>query len=554
MNNNVKFISKLLDEFLSSCNLKKDVIIERPNNKQFGHFSTNLALLLKKDLKDNPCNIANEIIEFINKKQLKCFSKIECVKPGFINFSFKSDFLIKTIEEVLSLKENYGKGKKKNYKFSLEIVSANPTGELHIGHARNGAIGDTIARVMKFCGYDVIAEYYTNDAGVQVNILVTTVFINYLNLLGINKEIPDECYKGDIYKDLAQLFVDEFKDKFKNLNVNNFIIEDSKVHKIFRDKSLNFFMDRIKLTLKELRINIDYYISEQEAYDLKLIDNLLKKYEKTNSTYEKDGALWLKTEKHGDQKDRVLRKSDGTYTYLTPDIASHCSKYDRGKPDKIIDFWGGDHHGYITRLKIGVKVAGYNKDDLIEIQTIQMVRIIQDGKELKMSKRKGTALWIKDIVETVGVNYVRFMLTSKSQDTHMDFDINLFNDKTSKNPLFYIQHALFRSENIVEQANSDEKFGTTKTFNLLNSEQENELLLEMDLFQDYLVSTVKHRKPNILCEYVQNLARLFHAYYNDYKVLDYKNINLSNQRIMFVKSFNQVLTNAITLIGIEFKK
>ncbi|AHF58026.1 arginine--tRNA ligase [Spiroplasma eriocheiris] len=552
MNNNIKIVEDLLASYLASKNLEKEIIIEKPRQEGFGHLSTNLALLLAKDLKANPREIANEIISYIKEKDQQSFKEISLAGPGFINFTIANAQLHKIMTDVLTLKTNYGKSQPKNYTYNLEIVSANPTGFLHIGHARNGAIGDSVARILRFAGFNVQTEYYVNDAGNQINILAITVFTCYQTLLGKEVTPPEEAYKGDMYLDVAQKFVDKYQDKYVDLTYGeDYKLSDPVAHELFRNESVALFLDIIKEQLKLFRVDIEYYSSEKAIYAGGKIDAVLEQYDKLGKTYHKDGALWLKTTDFGDEKDRVLVKNNGDYTYITPDLAVHNERLQRSKADHLVNFWGGDHHGYIIRMLAGLALLGYPKD-ILEIDMIQMVRLLKDGQEYKMSKRKGTAVWLIDLIEEIGVDPIRYMLSSKTPQSHMDLDVGLLKEHSSKNPVYYAQYATARCNSVLKQAAANNiSFDDVSSFELLTTDKELNLLNDIDLFNRYVESSAKMRQPHLICDYIQNITRQFHSYYNEFKVINLENLALTKQRLCFIQVVYQVLSNAFNLIGVD---
>ncbi|WP_374696201.1 arginine--tRNA ligase [Spiroplasma endosymbiont of Polydrusus formosus] len=552
MNTNIKLIENLLQEYLKASNLTIPVMIEKPHQEGFGHLSSNLALLLAKYLKKTPNKIAAGIIAFIEKDNKSYFKKIEIAGAGFINFTLADEQLHRVINDVLKLQETYGHSVPKKVTYNLEIVSANPTGFLHIGHARNGAIGDSVARILRAAGYHVQTEYYVNDAGNQINTLVVTIFVNYLNLLVKKIEFPPEVYRGEMYNDVAKYFVDHYQDKFVNLTFDkDYKIIDPEVHQIFRQKSIDLFLDIIKNQLKLFRVDIEYYSSEAAMYEGGKIDATLLQYDKLGKTYERDGALWLKTTDFGDDKDRVLVKSNGDLTYITPDLAAHNERLMRSKADKLVNFWGGDHHGYIARMLAGLQLLGYQKD-VLDIDMIQMVRIIKDGAEYKMSKRKETVVWLIDLIEEIGVDPIRYMLASKSAQSHMDLNIEILKEHSSKNPVYYAQYATARCSSVLQQAKKNKiSVSGVTSFELLTSQKELYLLNEIDLFNRCIEGAAKLRQPHLICDYVQSIARQFHSYYNESKIINLDNLELTKQRLVFIKVIYQVLSNAFNLLGIN---
>lgn len=555
MNNNIQLIKNILQNYLKKNNLIIPIIIEKPNKKKFGHLTTNLAFLLSKKIKKNPIKIAEEIIFFLKKNNNFYFEKIEIAGAGFINFTLTNIQLHKVINNVLKKQKKYGYSTKKKFTYNLEIISANPTGFLHIGHARNGAIGDSVGRILKAAGYRVQTEYYVNDCGNQINILAITIFIYYLNLLGKKIKLPSNTYCGYIYNDIAKYFVNRYHDKFINLTFNNnHQISDPKIHKIFRKKSVYLFFKIIKKQLKLFRIDIKYYSFESSMYKEKKIKKLLKHYNKLKKIYKKDGALWLKTTDFGDDKDRVLIKSNNDLTYITTDLISHNERLIRSKADKLINFWGGDHHGYIMRIIAGLRLLGYKKD-ILDINIIQMVRLIKNGVEYKLSKRKGNIFWLVDLINEIGINQIRYILVSKSSKSHMDLDINILKEQSFKNPIYYIQYAAVRCNSLLKYAKMNNiNIININNFNLLILQKELNILNEIDLFNYYIELSAKLRQPYIICDYIQNIAKQFHSYYNELKIIDFNNLNLTKQRLIFIKIIYQILLNSFNLLGIDFIK
>lgn len=405
---------------------------------------------------------------------------------------------------------------------------------------------------MRAAGYKVQTEYYVNDAGNQINILAITFFVSYLNLLGKKTKLPSEAYRGDMYNNMAKYFVDNYQDKFINLTFDkNYKISDPKVHEIFRKKSVDLFLNIIKNQLKIFKVEIEHYSFEYSMYQEGKIDIILKQYAKLGKTYKQDGALWLKTTDFGDDKDRVLVKSNGDLTYITPDLASHNERLIRSKADKLVNFWGGDHNGYIVRMLAGLQLLGYNKD-VLDIDMIQMVRLIKNGAEYKISKRKGTAVWLIDLIEEIGIDPIRYMLVSKKIQSHMELDIDILKEYSSKNSVYYAQYAIARCNSILQQAKINNiDVADVKSFELLTSQKELELLNEIDLFNSCIEGAAKLRQPHLICDYLQSITQQFHSYYNESKVINLNNLKLTKQRLVFIKVIYQILSNAFNLLGIN---
>lgn len=516
-----------------------DVVIEIPKEKIHGDYSTNTAMRLTKQLHQNPRMIAQQLIDHLDLKQ-GSIAKCEIAGPGFINFFMESASLASVIGVVLQENENYGRSDAgQGLKVDVEYVSANPTGDLHPGHARGAAMGDSVTRLMKFAGYDVTREYYVNDAGNQIRNMALSLQARYLQACGVEAEVPEDGYHGPdlikIAQDLKQEYGEELAHKDK-----------AETYSFFRQQGLQAELAKLKADLAAFGVEFDVWTSEQSIYDRGMVDKALTTLKAQGMTYESEGALWLRTTDFGDDKDRVLVKSDGSYTYLTPDIAYHVDKFDRGY-DKLIDFFGADHHGYIARLKAAVQSLGKNKDDL-EVDIIQMARMVKDGEEFKMSKRTGKAVALKDLVEEAGVDAVRYFFVSRAADTHMDFDIDMAKKQTNENPVYYAQYAHARMCSILR---SGEDIALADHYERITHEKELDLLKHINEFASTVADAAKTRQPHKMCNYITRLAQLFHTFYADCKVLDRTNLELSAQRLALVKASEMTLRNALTLIGVS---
>lgn len=516
-----------------------DVVIEIPKEKIHGDYSTNAAMRLTKQLRQNPRMIAQQLIDHLDLKQ-GSVAKCEIAGPGFINFFMESASLASVIGVVLQENENYGRSDAgQGLKVDVEYVSANPTGDLHPGHARGAAMGDSVTRLMKFAGYNVTREYYVNDAGNQIRNMALSLQARYLQACGVEAEVPEDGYHGPdlikIAQDLKQEYGEDLAHKDK-----------AETYSFFRQQGLQAELAKLKADLAAFGVEFDVWTSEQSIYDRGMVDKALNTLKAQGMTYESEGALWLRTTDFGDDKDRVLVKSDGSYTYLTPDIAYHVDKFDRGY-DKLIDFFGADHHGYIARLKAAVQSLGKNKDDL-EVDIIQMARMVKDGEEFKMSKRTGKAVALKDLVEEAGVDAVRYFFVSRAADTHMDFDIDMAKKQTNENPVYYAQYAHARMYSILR---SGADIPLADHYELITHEKELDLLKHINEFASTVADAAKTRQPHKMCNYITRLAQLFHTFYADCKVLDRTNLELSAQRLALVKASEMTLRNALTLIGVS---
>lgn len=518
-----------------------EIKIETPKDPANGDYSSNIAMVLTKLARKNPREIANQIVENLdtNKANVK---KVDIAGPGFINFYLDQQYLTEIIKTALTKGETFGQTEeRKNESIIVEYVSANPTGDLHIGHARNAAVGDTLSNVLSAAGYDVTREYYINDAGKQIENLAHSIEARYNQALGLDAELPEDGYYGKdiiaIGKDLAEKHP-EIKDE----------AEEERI-KTFRKLGLDYEMEKLKQDLADFNIHFDNWFSETSLYETNKISAVLDKMTELGYTYEQDGATWLKTTEFGDDKDRVLIKQDGTYTYFLPDIAYHYDKVDRGF-DKLINLFGADHHGYINRLKASLETFGVDSKRL-EIQIMQMVRLLQDGVEVKMSKRTGNAITLRDIMDEVGIDAARYFLTMRSPDTHFDFDMELAKKESQDNPVYYAQYAHARISSIIRQA---EEKGITIDQNvdlsLITHEKAFDLLKKIAEFEPTIVSAAESRSPHRITNYIQDLAAQFHKFYNAEKVLT-DDAEKTKAHLALIEAARITLRNALALVGVS---
>ncbi len=518
-----------------------EIKIETPKDPANGDYSSNIAMVLTKLARKNPREIANQIVGNLdtNKANVK---KVDIAGPGFINFYLDQQYLTEIIKTALTKGETFGQTEeRKNESIIVEYVSANPTGDLHIGHARNAAVGDTLSNVLSAAGYDVTREYYINDAGKQIENLAHSIEARYNQALGLDAELPEDGYYGKdiiaIGKDLAEKHP-EIKDE----------AEEERI-KTFRKLGLDYEMKKLKQDLADFNIHFDNWFSETSLYETNKISAVLDKMTELGYTYEQDGATWLKTTEFGDDKDRVLIKQDGTYTYFLPDIAYHYDKVERGF-DKLINLFGADHHGYINRLKASLETFGVDSKRL-EIQIMQMVRLLQDGVEVKMSKRTGNAITLRDIIDEVGIDAARYFLTMRSPDTHFDFDMELAKKESQDNPVYYAQYAHARISSIIRQA---EEKGITIDQNvdlsLITHEKAFDLLKKIAEFEPTIVSAAESRSPHRITNYIQDLAAQFHKFYNAEKVLT-DDAEKTKAHLALIEAARITLRNALALVGVS---
>ena len=519
-----------------------EIKIEIPKDVKNGDYSTNIAMVLTKIAKRNPREIAQAIVDHLDASKAHV-KKVDIAGPGFINFYLDNQYLTDIIPEAIQKGDQFGKAEEsKNKNILLEYVSANPTGDLHIGHARNAAVGDTLANILIAAGYHVTREYYINDAGNQISNLARSIETRFFEALGDDShEMPEDGYNGkdivEIGKDLAD----------KHPEIKDY--SDDERLKTFRQLGVDYEMSKLKKDLSDFNTHFDNWFSETSLYEKGEIKEVLAKMNELGYTYEADGATWLRTSDFKDDKDRVLIKKDGNYTYFLPDIAYHFDKVQRGN-DILIDLMGADHHGYINRLKASLETFGVDSDRL-EIQIMQMVRLMQNGEEVKMSKRTGNAITLREIMDEVGVDAARYFLTMRSPDTHFDFDMELAKEQSQDNPVYYAQYAHARICSILKQAKEQGiDISTDVDFSKITNEKAIELLKKVAEFEPTIESAADSRAPHRMTNYIQDLASHFHKFYNAEKVLT-DDIEKTKAHIALVEAVRITLNNALALVGVS---
>lgn len=530
-----EMINSALNELSIEFNLES-IVVEVPKKREQGDFSTNIAMQLTKVLKDNPRNIAEKIVEVLikNTNEIKT---IEIAGPGFINIYLNDEYVFSGISNVIKQGENYGSssiGKKE--KIDIEFVSANPTGILHLGTARGAAYGSNLANIMSFAGYDVTKEYYINDAGNQIINLGVSLKERYKGLCGLEENMPEDGYYGSEIIDIAKTIFDKYG--------NSKLDEDLE---FFKKVAVDYLLNIIKTDLSNFGVTFDVWTSEKSIRAKGRIEESLKILDEKGLVYKKDDATWLKTTVYGDDKDRVLIKTDGSYTYLVPDIAYHLDKFDRGF-DYLIDVFGADHHSYVSRLKASIEALGYDKDKL-EVRLLQMVRLLRDGEIVKMSKRTGGNITISELVGEIGKDAARYFFATRSLDGQMDFDINLALKKSSENPFFYVGYANARICSILKDAKEKNIDICTDIKEAIDIDSK-ALLLKVYEFTEVLVSAALKKEPHLITNYVYELASMFHNYYGKHKILT-DDIKMSEKRLGLIKTVGITITNALRLIGVK---
>jgi arginyl-tRNA synthetase len=521
-----------------------EFVLEVPKEKSHGDFSTNIAMQLTRIAKQNPRAIAEALIANMDLSRA-AVSKVDIAGPGFINFTLDRSFLIHVIPQVVSAGESFGQvNLGQGEKVQVEFVSANPTGSLHLGHARNAAFGDALCKVLAFAGYDVSREYYINDAGNQINNLSLSLEARYLQALGQDVAMPEDGYHGEDIKGFANELIDAEGSRLVELPSEERLA-------YLRAFGLEKELDKIKRDLGRFRVLFDHWFSETSIYEKGLTDNILSELRALGHVFDQDGAVWLRTTPFGDDKDRVLVKNDGSFTYLTPDIAYHRDKFERGF-DRLINIWGADHHGYIPRMKAAMQAFGYDPSRLTVLVT-QMVSLFQGGEKVKMSKRTGKAVTMEDLMDEVGVDPIRYFFTMRSPDSHLDFDMDLAVSQSNENPVFYVQYAHARICSIYRQA---EEQGVTLLplhevdLSALNKEAEFDLLQKLAELEEEVRVAAQQYAPHRLIRYVYELASQFHSYYKAERVIG-EDANLSQARLYLLGAVRTTIANVLGLVGVS---
>ncbi|PIC85482.1 arginine--tRNA ligase [Sporosarcina sp. P20a] len=519
-----------------------EIKLESPRSKENGDYAANIAMQLTKLAKKPPRAIAESILEHLDTTNT-AIDSIEIAGPGFLNIRLKTDSLGDIVKSVLDQGADYGRSDSgQQQKIQVEFVSANPTGDLHLGHARGASLGDSLCNILDKAGYDVAREYYINDAGNQINNLALSIDVRYFEALGLEKEMPEDGYRGADIITIAKGLVEQYGDKYVH------VPEEERLA-FFREHGLNIELDKLKKDLADFRVHFDHWFSETSLYNNGKIEVALNKLRENGHVYEEDGATWFRSTTFGDDKDRVLIKQDGSFTYLTPDIAYHQDKLSRGF-DKLINIWGADHHGYIPRMKAAIQALGYDRDTL-EVEVAQMVQLYKDGEKFKMSKRTGKAVTLRELVEEVGLDAVRYFFAMRSGDAQMDFDLDLAVSKSNENPVYYAQYAHARICSILRQAKEQNVEASTDNVTLLQDEKELELLKKLGDFPKLISDSARMRAPHRVTTYIQELAATFHSFYNANKVLDPENKDLSEARLALITATKTTIANALKLVGVK---
>jgi arginyl-tRNA synthetase len=525
--------------------------VETPKHEGQGDFSTNFAMVSAKLQKMAPAKIAKSLVEAISDTPHtplgSVVEKIEVAGPGFINFFLSPGAWHPVVDQVLKQDATFGasaigSGKR----VQVEFVSANPTGPLHVGHGRGAAVGDAVGNILSFAGFDVQKEYYINDSGRQIRTLGTSVWLRLQQIQGKTVDFPQDCYQGDYIRDIAK----EVRDaRGKDLADT----DEKQGVEICARFAAGKILAGIRSDLDDFGVRFDNWFSEQSLYDSGRVQTAIENFKEKDLIYEKDGALWFRTEKFGDEKDRVVVRNNGLTTYFASDIAYHDEKYERGF-DRVIDVWGADHHGYIKRIDAAVVATG-RKSEQFDVILVQLVNLLRDGNPVQMSTRAGEFVTLKDIVDEVGKDAARFMFLSRSYDSGLDFDLELAKKKSADNPVYYVQYVHARITGILNKAKDEGlidqiDFNAGSNLEKLLAEEELKLIKHMAAFREQVEKSAETLHPHVVFTYLMSLASAFHAYYNRHKVI-MEDRSLSLARLSLVLAVKKVIRNGLTLLGVS---
>lgn len=520
----------------------ESIVFEKPKQKEHGDYATNIVMRYAKQLGMPPREAAAKLIAALDFDRYH-IQKVNVAGPGFLNFYLDKSFMRDVVLEINAKGDAYGELEVgANKQLNVEYVSVNPTGDLHLGHARGAAIGDSLTRILKKAGYDITREFYVNDGGNQIDVLAHSMEARYQQRTNETHPMPEDAYHGEDIIDIVNQLCETDGAYIETLS-------ETARFQFFKERGIVLELDKIKRDLAEFRVAFDIYASEKEIRDSGAVEAVLDQIKASGKTYEEDGALWLKTTDYGDDKDRVLIKSDGSYTYITPDIAYHAQKASRGK-DGLVDILGGDHHGYIKRMEAAMQILGHDKE-MLDIMIIQIVRLLQDGVEVKMSKRTGKSLKLRDLIDMLGVDVVRYFFVMRSIDSPLDFDLDIALSQSNENPVYYIQYAYARIQSILKQIVD---IDDTVDLNLLPDEEITyDLIEKLAAFEEVIELSSRNREPHLMTHYLYSLAGLFHSYYAKVKIIDRDDKRYTCAQRELLKAVAQTIKNALDLIGVGVK-
>jgi arginyl-tRNA synthetase len=522
-----------------------EVLLERPRHEGQGDWASNIAMLLAKPLKARPRELAEEIVSKIGKDPH--LEKIEVAGPGFINFFVTNLWVRDVLETAVNERENFGRSSQgKGRKVQVEFVSANPTGPLHVGHGRGAAVGDMTASLLEYAGWEVEREYYINDAGLQMNLLGQSTQARYFELLEVAEKapFPENGYKGDYIYDLAKEIIEIEGNRFVGMPLDESF-------PVFQAYAANTILGGIRQDLALFGVSFDVWFSEKSLYEKGLVESALDFLKQRGHAYDKDGALWFRTTAFGDDKDRVLVRSNGVTTYFASDVAYHKEKFDRGF-DLVIDVWGADHHGYVPRMKAAVEALGKDREAL-QILLIQFVNLLRGGHQVSMSTRSGEFVTLREVLDEVGIDAARFFFAMRRCDSHLDFDLELAKKASTDNPVFYVQYANARIQSIMREAasrNIEDAASSSVDFSLLREPEEKALAKRIARFPEEVEKAAYELAAHRIAFFAYDLASDFHAFYNAHRVLGVED-EVSKARLYLVEAARVALTNALGILRVK---
>ncbi len=519
-----------------------------PKRKEFGDFSTNAALIIGSMTGKKPREVAQMIVEAIEQRRFDFIEKLDIAGPGFINFFVNETLFASQLREILRLGSRYGAcDAGAGEKVMVEFVSANPTGYLHFGHARNAVVGDAVCRMLSFCGYDVTREFYINDAGRQMDMLGESVYSALAESCGITKELPEDGYRGEYISELAG----EIKKSKECPQVGG---EESEAVEFCREFAYSRLLEEMRTDLLDLGVDFDNWYSERteihgRGSEEGKIGGTLSRLRNLGAVERKEEALWFRASLYGDGQDWVIIKKDGAPTYFLSDIAYHVDKYSRGF-SRLINVWGADHHSHVSRLKSSMKALGLDESSL-HVLLIQFVRLVRGGVEVPMSKRSGDFVTLREVLREVGCDATRFFLLMRSSDSHLDFDLSLAKKESSENPVYYVQYANARISSLIRNSEEAGVSASEKHLNLLSDDEERSVIKTLLRFPDVVSSAAESLSPHRVVYYLQELAAEFHFYYNKTRILDPENTTSASARLYLARCVQVVIENGLGLLGIK---
>jgi arginyl-tRNA synthetase len=545
-------IKKLIIEAASQAQAKRllssadfpEVNVEKPKVEAHGDFSTNFAMVIASLQKMAPRKVAQAIVDQLNDSG-RLLEKIEIAGPGFINFYVTPAAWHPVLLEIQKTDRRFGASELGGgQRVQVEFVSSNPTGPLHVGHGRGAAVGDSVANILAFCGYEVQREYYINDSGRQIQTLGRSVFLRYRELFGKSAPFPEDCYQGDYIREIAGRIKDQQSDGLLHREEGEAVMYCART-------AAGDIMEGIREDLALFGVSFDKWFSEQSLYDSGEVDRILTESRERDIIYEKDGALWFKTSDLGDEKDRVVVRQNGQTTYFASDIAYHNDKYRRGF-QRVIDVWGADHHGYIPRMQAAIEACGHKRNQF-QVILVQLVNLLRGGQPVAMSTRAGEFVTLRDVIDEVGKDAARFIFLTRHYESPLDFDLEVAKQQTNENPVYYVQYVHARISSIirkaVENGMADVQWDETAIARLLEIE-EIQLIKTLAQYPETVAASAEKLEPHRITFFLMNLAAAFHAYYNKHRVLSEDPV-LSRGRLVLVESIRKVIRNGLALLGVD---